>query len=203
MASVTFTEIDVLKTNVLPGELSARDDWDTQITAIALGVAAAFDKHCNRTLVRDTAKIDYFTADRDHANLTCYPIESITEIAEKTSYDGSYTAVSNSILFLDEAAGLVHFSGNFGTKSTRLRVTYSGGFWVDTSVAQDGSLPSGAAQLPSDLMGAFYQQVAHELTIRDILGVASATQQANSQLQTLELLPRVKETLAKYIRWEC
>lgn len=203
MASVTFTELEVLKANVLPGELSSRSDWDTQITAIALGVAESFDKHCNRTLARDTAKIDYFTADRDHANLTCYPVESITEVAEKTSYDGSYTAVSNSILFLDEAAGLVHFSGNFGTRSTRLRVTYSGGFWVDTSVAQDGSLPAGSVELPSDILGAFYQQVSHELTIRDVLGVASATQQANSHLQTLELLPRVKEILSKYIRWEC
>lgn len=203
MASVTFTELDVLKANVLPGELSERDDWNTQITAIAVGVAKAFDNFCNRILVRDTAKIDYFAADSPFVSLTCYPVESITEVAEKTSYDGSYTAVENSVLFLDEAAGLVHFSGNFGTRSTRMRVTYSGGFWVDTSVAQDGSLPSGATQLPSDILDGFYAQVSHECTLRDILGVSGAAQQSNSGIAEIQLLPRVKEILSQYRRYLC
>ena len=203
MPALIFGELDTLKGYILPGELSTRDDWDTQITGIADGVARSFDRYCNRTFIRDTAAIDYFSADRPFVSLKNYPIESITEIAEKTSYDGTFTAVENIISSLDEEAGLAYCNSNFGTRDTRLRVTYSGGFWVDTSDAQNGSLPSGATAMPEDILEAWRLQVSHELTLRDVLGVAAATQQANSQIKEIALLPRVKEILGKYIRYQC
>jgi len=201
MASVIFTELEVLKARVLPADLSGQSTWDTQIESIAKGVAGAFDRHCNRTLVRGEDVEEIFEGDREHHCLARYPVESVSEVALKDDYDSSFVAQANVIDDLDLSAGILYYYTELGLRSARVRVTYTGGYFVDTSVNQDTAQPAASEALPDVIMNAFFRQVESEMRKRDVLGTRSALRDGAQPIEDSELLASVKKDLEKFVRW--
>ena len=102
---------------------------------------------------------------------------------------------------LNEVSGLLYLLSTVGTPRGLLRVNYTGGYWVDISDNESGSLPSGATALPKDLQMAWLLQCQHIWSKRDNLGIDHAVEQDRRQTFTnLELVPEVKDILNDYRR---
>lgn len=197
-----FSSLTALKVAVLPADLRARTTWDTVLTTVGLGVRRALEEYVNRVWERAEDAHYLTSAQRTYVVVDRYPLESVSEV-EISAGPGTWEALGTEAIYsLSEEAGLVEFGSMLGTHRDRIRLTYTGGYWWDTSEDASGTLPAGAHALPADLLLAWQTQVQHELEARDLLTKAAArpvTDRPN--LQELSLLPRVKETLRSYIRY--
>jgi len=201
MADLILGELEILKAQVLPVTLVTRSDWDAQISAIGKSVAKAFDAHCNRILRRAVDFEEIIAADTTFSALSIYPVESISEVALRSTFDGAFVATANTIVDMAEDGGIVYFFGQLGTGDQRARITYTGGYWVDVTTDQSDTLPTGATALPSDIFNAWCIQVQREILLRDALGTRGLNEEIAPNAGDLELLPSVKAMLAKYVRF--
>lgn len=194
-----------LKRRLLPSTMLAQATYDAVITQIGRGVGSLFDRHCNRELVRVAGAVDQFSADRMSWVLRRYPVESITSIEARSSMTDGWVALSPNdvIRNRDDEAGLVRFGAVQGDESSELRITYTGGYWVDTS--EDGSAvqPPGATALPFDLVEAWYLQCEAAWGSRDKLG-AGLVKDSNREapILGLDIVPKVKRILEKHVRMQ-
>lgn len=198
--------LSTLKTYLLNAALQAQSTYDAAIIAIGKGVAAQFDKHCNRGLARLAGAIDEFTADRRHWYLNRYPVEVITTVQSKTDDTTGWVTETDRILVSALNTGFLHFGGMPAAWPARLRITYTGGYWYDTleptDLAYPTTQPTGTTALPADVRIAWLQQCSHIWASRDKLGIGLG--KAPDQEQTLaqvELLPQVTQLLASYRRY--
>lgn len=190
-----------LKTQIITaGQLTATD-YDATIAAIGRGVAAAFDAHCRRIFKRGSAVTETFDADRDFISLSRYPVETITTIALQTDPDTGFVTQTGVIRNRNDAAGIIHLSGPLGSFEDQIRVTYTGGFWYDTTVDGTGSLPSGATLLPYDIKLAWLLQSEHLWDKHDKLGIShTEPPDQRSTLTNVRLIPQVLDILNNYRR---
>lgn len=140
--NLTLGTLAELKAHLLNEGVRAQTDFDATIAALGRGVAAQFERHCNRRFAR--AEDDTFEcqADRAHVVLPRLPVENISKLELGTGYEPSWSEItrSSNIEVVDKAAGIVEFVRQIGTRRERLRLTYTGGYWFDESA--DGTLAS-------------------------------------------------------------
>jgi hypothetical protein len=174
------------------------------VRLIGLGVAALFDKACNRGLKRVENQTETFTANREHWYLRRSPVESVASLEQKYSEAEGWVALSAGelIRYRDDESGLLWFSTNQADdRESMLRVTYTGGHWFDDTENETGDMPAGAAALPDDVKLAWLLQCQHVWNERDKFG-AAITDKAGQQskLSALALVPEVLDILKSYRR---
>jgi hypothetical protein len=198
-----------LKGQLLAASLRGDTNYDAVITGIGLGVANLFDQICNRTLARTAGKVDTFSADRRHWYLNCYPVEAITAVAKCDSQADGFAASplppnpGSLIQQMQLDQGYIMFIAIQGCFFSRIQVTYTGGFWFDTTENGSGVMPAGATPLPAAVKSAWYLQCQHVWKRIDKLGAQIAQDpEPQSALDNMELAPMVKQLLRPFKRMQ-
>lgn len=196
-----FSSLAVLKSHLLAEALRDGTEYDTPLTALGLGVAAAFEKFCNRLFYRTAGDYFYCSGNRDHCFLPRYPVETVTAIALKTDETTGFETQTGLILTRNDPAGYVYWGSTFSHYAV-FRLTYTGGYWWDITEDASDSLPSGATALPDDLKLAWLLQCEDLWRKKDRLGISIATAPNQAApIPTMELSPQVKALLAGRIRY--
>lgn len=197
-------ESGVLERFILPEALwNSPTVYQTPLAFIGKGVAALFDRYCNRKFKRNAAHVDTFTAERDHYFLSAAPVESITTVHIKTDHTEGWVLESDAFINLHEASGRCSFGSQRGADTTLIKVTYAGGYWYDATETQDDTMPAEATLLPSDLHMAWLMQCQHQWGARDKIGTALSSPVGEADKQgELDLVPAVKRILDSYIRYQ-
>jgi len=196
-----------LKAAVLPANLAERADWNTQITELGKGVAAAMQSHCNRLFERVEDDTFEFTADRSYVALPRFPVEEVTALDLKSvEVTGWVSQPVDSIQTVAKKSGIIEFGSILGCSRDRGRITYTGGFWVDYTEDNSGTQPAGSTAAPGDLIRAWHLQVQHEIESTNLLrGVAAKRPEdkgsAVAGRAEAGLLSSVKEILQRFVRY--
>lgn len=135
-----------LKAHVLAEALRSGTDYDGALTALGLGVAARFEQQCARKFARVEGDTYECPADVAHVSLPRYPLEEITALALRETLKGGWVDQGDPediIENLGEQAGLVYFGTIVAPLPARLRLTYTGGYWIDES--GDGTIDNRSA----------------------------------------------------------
>ena len=198
-----------LKGQLLAASLRSDTNYDAVITGIGLGMANLFDQFCNRTFCRTVGKVDTFSADRRHWYLNAFPVESIAGLAKKDSESDGYVALplppagSSLIQQMQSDTGYIMFIALQGYFFSRLQITYTGGYWFDTTEDGSGVMPAGATALPAAVKTAWYLQCQEVWKRIDRLGAQIAQDpEKQAALEGMELLPLVKELLRPFKRMQ-
>lgn len=190
-----YLHINRLKARLLPQETVEATRYDDRLTAIAQGVAAAFDVFCGRTLLRAASVVETLVAGSGVYFLSRYPVESVSDVTLVLD-DGSERALSPS--FVNKRSGIVHFSEPEGSQSDTVEITYTGGYFVDLSANGDTALPSGATALPADLLDAWVLQCDQEARMRKVFGGTQDDDLSKPFDAKFDLIPRVERVLRAY-----
>ena len=140
-----------LKTHLLNEALRRETTYDTALAALGRGVAGRMEQACNRLFLRTVGDTYECDADAREFSLPRYPVETISAIALRDSFAEGYVdqgAPSGLIEQLREKSGVVDFGAIFGARGSRIKFTYTGGFWYPTApavVVQRGSQAVDAA----------------------------------------------------------
>ena len=135
-----------LKAHVLAEALRSGTDYDGALTALGLGMAARFEQHCARKFARVEGDTYEAPADAPHVTLPRYPIEAVTALAIRETLKAGWVDqgdVDDVIENLSEEAGIVYFGAILAARPARLRVTFTGGYWIDES--GDGTIDNRSA----------------------------------------------------------
>jgi hypothetical protein len=192
-----------LKRHLLAPDLQAEATWDNMIVDIGRGVAAHFERFCNRLWAYTVGEIDEFTADRQSWILRRAPVVSITSVEGRDDLAAGWVslgAVNSVLINWGAKSGLVDFGAVQGDHATRLRITYTGGYWYDTTEDATGVQPVGSTALPAHVRAAWLLQCEKVWEVIDPLGTGIAKGGSNVQLvglslAGLELIPGVKQML--------
>ena len=190
-----------LKRHLLPASLLPGNDYDDLILSLGLGVAAAFERACNRHFQRVASDISIFSADRDQYYLLRYPLEAVSKVEQKDSDLAGWITLTGVVQNTDVSSGLVDFGGVMGARFSLLRLTFTGGYWWDDTEDGSGVLPAGAAVLPADLAMAWHLQCRYLWSSMDILGTGLADPK-KAVMPEIKLLPGVESALQPYRRFQ-
>lgn len=197
-----------LKRQLLTAGIVGEATYDTLITGIGQGVAGMFDQFCNRGFERIVGEVEDVTADRRYWCLRRFPVETVTTVEQRDDVAQGWVAltVNDVILNRDDKAGLLFFGSLQGTHLSRVRITYTGGYWFDTTEDGSGVKPGGATDLPKEVKLAWYLQCREVWNKIDRLGLSLVQGEGDKtfvaqMLAGLELLPAVKEILGTYRRF--
>lgn len=150
--SAGFGTLEQLKARLFPAVMESYDndgEWDADLRQIGLGVAEAFNRHCNRVFQRgvavacdDEGGVRSFVLDR-------YPVESITALQLTTG--AGTTDELDRVYLVKPESGIVELEGYLGTYRDRITCTYSGGYWLGATetVSQNvvAAIAAGATQV--------------------------------------------------------
>jgi hypothetical protein len=190
-----------LKRQLLTAGIITETTYDVLIASIGRGVAGLIDRHCNRILARAVGTTDVFSAATDHWIARRYPLEAVTTLEVRTDLTSGWAAQTDAAQNWDAESGWVDFGGVLGDYRSRARLTYSGGYWYDTTVDASGSLPAGATLLPAAIKEAWYRQCAHVWSKLNSLGLDHAVEpEQRTTLTNMDLIPLVKLMLDPYRR---
>lgn len=199
-----------LKRQLLAADLVSGDDWDAKIEAIGKGVAGLLQRHCNRLFERTVGAQDFFTADRRSWIASRFPVEAITAVDQQDTVLTGYVtlgAVNDAVVTWDAPSGLIEFGDVLGNYTSLVRLTYTGGYWFDTTEDGTGVQPGGSTLLPDDIKLAWFLQCKRAWEVYDPLGrwfVKNSGDTAPPQLTLAqhELLPQVRELLQPHLRFQ-
>jgi hypothetical protein len=202
-----LSNLKFLKAQLLAEALRVTTKYDAPILAIGTGVAAQFEKSCNRKFLRTENATFTCSADRDHVFLDRYPLESVSLVELRTSATTGWETQTNFIQNLDERTGKVFWGYAAAPHYGQLRFTFTGGFWWDTTEEGDDTLPTGATALDADLQLAWILQCrlawqAIDKIGQDIIKTGSSSNLVSGTLAGLEMLPDVKEKLRTFRRMQ-
>lgn len=201
-----LSNLITLKTHVLPAEEVGGADFDSALQILGSGIARQLEQYCHRRFERATGLQAEIQADRSFVALPVYPIETVTAAELRATRDDSWADISGRITHLNEEAGLVYFDSIVGPYMSRIRITWDGGYWFDSTEDESGTQPGGSTLLPDDLKLAWLQQCAFAWQQTEKLGIPlegmppADKQKGASGLEQIALLPAVKETLKNYQR---
>lgn len=198
-----YRHLDVLKARLLPADMAESADYDLELEALGLGVAALFDRITGRELRRNTAASFECPADEPSVVLKSYPLESVTSVT--VVYGSTSTDVTDSVLGIQKASGIVLFGGAIGSATERLEIVSSGGYWCDQGDGDD--LPNGATALPDDLLNAWFLQCRAQADAEGFFRQRGAANNSDKdkrdpalRMETLDILPSVRRVLQLYVR---
>jgi hypothetical protein len=201
-----LSSLATLKAHLLPPNLQAQSTWDDPILDLGKGVAAAFDRHCNRQFARLAGATHTTNADRTVLVLPRYPVETLTSVELEDDLTGGFTTETLADLVQNWEAdtGLVHLVAQPGLTGAVLRFTYTGGYWWTTAEPNDDpeAQPSDSTALPADLKWAWLNQCRAIWASIDKQG-SSIAQQAGieDRINNFDFIPQVKATLGQYLRF--
>lgn len=202
-----FSSLAKLKEQLLAEALRASTKYDAALLAIGTGVAAQFEKYCNRKFLRTEDATFTCSADRDHVFLDRYPIESVDTAELKSDQTTGWETQTDFILNRDDACGKVFWGYQPAPHYAQLRFTFTGGFWWDVTEEGNDTLPDGATTLPDDLKLAWILQCrivwqAIDKLGKDIISTGSSSQFVTGTMASLALNDQVKEILNGYRRFQ-
>lgn len=192
-----------LKRHLLAPDLRSRTTWDDVIADVGKGVAAHFERYCNRLWKRTAGETDIFTGDRQTWILRRYPVESISALDLRDDLNTGWLTmgtVASVVANWSAASGLVDFGEQQADAQALIRITYTGGYWYDEAETGDTTPPAGSTAVPAHLKEAWLLQCRKVWEVIDPLGGGLAKGGANVQLvglsmAGLELIPQVKQML--------
>lgn len=138
--NLTLGTLASLKTWLLPEAERTSTKWDSAIAAIGKGAAGALEKFCSRKFARVTDDTYECSADRSFVVLPRYPVEVVTKVEIRRDLTEGWVELTDVIRNQNLASGLLLFDVAPGVYGERLRITYTGGYWLDES--DDGSVSS-------------------------------------------------------------
>lgn len=198
--------LDSLKKHLLAGTMSTNTDFDGIIADLGRGVAASFEKYCNRKFFRQANDQYVVSADRDHAYVPRYPMEQFTSIELKADITVGWELQTGLVLNVNNESGLVYWGAGISFQWAQMRITYTGGFWWETLEPDDDAYPSqmpaGATPLPDDLRLAWLLQCRHVWSKLDKTGTdLLKTGDDKAVLSDTKFFPGVESTLQQYRRY--
>lgn len=198
-----LANLATLRSRMLPADLDDSTDYDADLMVIGASVASLFDRLTGRELKRNAAALFTCPADVESVVIRSYPIESITTVT--VVYQSSSTVMTDAVLGLHKASGIVDFGAALGSHIERLEIVSVGGYWCDAG--DTIAMPTGATPLPDDLLQAWYAQCRAACDAEGIFRQKGAGNFADKdkrepslRLQTLDILPSVKRVLQLYTR---
>lgn len=168
MPSAGFTSLFELKSRLMPEAQLDVTTWDDALTALGKAVQGRFDRAANRIFERAVDAADEFSARNLCVSLRRYPVQQLAGVELVNSEGDVVQAISLSNVALDKASGLLEFPLPAGGAALKIRVTYTGGYWLD-----DGPPPDGAEALPHDIREAWIAEVQLQAESRGLLGSAA------------------------------
>ena len=202
--------LDTLKRHVLAPALRPTTTYDLQLKALGLGIAASFEKYCNRKFARVVNDQFVCSADRDHTYVPRYPLETFTSIELKADINVGWEMQPGLVLNVNEASGLVYWGAGISFQWAQMRITYTGGFFYETLEPDDAAYPSappaGAAVLPADLQFAWLLQCKHVWQTIDPRGTKIVAEEKLARavpqqvFGDMDLIPEVISILVSYRR---
>ena len=205
--------LDSIKRYVLQTAAQADTQFDDVLATIGKGAALALQSFCNRDFARTEDAVDEFSAERTFWATRRYPIESLASLEQKDTYAGAWQplVLDSAELNLNAKSGIVEFGAKLGPAVSRIRLTYTGGYFFETLEPTDegypSTVPEGAAVLPDDLQLAWLVQVNAWFVKRDKLNLINAATTspeaatAITQMTNRQLEPEVKNILPGFIRY--
>jgi predicted secreted protein len=197
-----LSSLTSLKLHALPLALRARTDFDNALVTLGTGVAAMMESYCGRTFLRTVNAVARFSANNLSFSLSRYPVESLTSIVLNAANGSGDTTITADVERTDLAAGLVHFASVPGTQHDQVTITFTGGYWWDTTEDASGTPPNGSAALPADLLMAFHLQVKAVCEAQNLFGTAAAGSSKDKPAASMsfDLIPAVTKILDRYRR---
>lgn len=178
--------------------------YDAAIAVIGKGVSKMFDYRTGRVLRRAEDAVETCPAYRSGYRAKHFPIESISRFEAKYNevYGWADVVVTSAVENIEYENGILRMYEAVMRDAGQFRITLTGGYWVDISDDDSGTLPEGATALPDDLKMAWYLQCQHIWLNRDNLGIAYApsgeVKSKPISMEKVTLLPLVGMTLANY-----
>ncbi len=184
-----------LKRRLLAATMLSQTTYDGTITQIGRGVAGLFDKHCNRKFARLVDAVDQFSADRTSYIVERYPIEDIGLWQQRDDIATGFQEIDGEpTINRDESAGLLQFGDVLGSYLSQVRVTYTGGYWYDTTEDATGVKPAAATQLPHDVKEAWFLQCQEVWDKRDKLGISLiAKPEVESKIASMRFISSITD----------
>jgi hypothetical protein len=195
---------------VLPESIAVDTQYDSVLQVIASGIAKRFENYCNRKFARVVGDVATFDANRTHYNLPRYPLETVTQLELRATWQDPWDDITNTIVQVDEAIGQIFFGVFMADSLVMMQCTYTGGFFYETKEPTDEgyptAMPEGATALPADLQGAWLMQTLHEFQCKDRLlpeGLADKTKsRSDLRFEQMQLLPEVANAIEQYRRYQ-
>jgi hypothetical protein len=198
-----LTNLATLRSHLLPATNLGDPTWDNRLALVGQMVAGAFAGFLNRELLYSAAQQHVFSGSRYVACLARLPIIAVASVELRILGDASWQTLENEPAHFGADNGLVHFTGVLGGTQDLVRVTYSGGYSVESLEPDEegypSNLPSGSAWLPDVFKSAFLQQCKAVWEAQNNLGDGLA-QKAAAPL-AVDLLPHVKTALQPHVRY--
>lgn len=192
-----------LKGQLLAASLRSDTNYDAVITGIGLGVAGQFDQFCNRKFLRVEGEQDVFSGDRRHWYLSRFPVERVSLCEKQDSTEDGWVTLPDLIQAQQLEQGYVMFIAVQGYYWSRLRVTYTGGYWFDTTEDGSGVMPGTATALPAEVKLAWYLQCQQVWKRVDKLGAQIAQDpEKQGALSSLGVIPAVEQLLRPFKRMQ-
>jgi hypothetical protein len=198
-----------LKRHLLPESWESETNLDAVLTQLGHGVLGAFESYCARKFARVADATFETPADAWFVALDRYPVETVSALALQSAVTGEWEplTVADVLTRLDKAAGTLRFVAEPGIYTDTLRVTFTGGYWFDTSEdeGEPDTMPAGANAVPPALQYAWLAQCKHAFAESRLAGARAIAigEDAAKLARTgsgLELLPMVQATLQPYRR---
>lgn len=196
-----LSSLTQLKAFLLPPAMRERTDFDEQLQVLGHGVQALMEGHCNRRFERVMGDLFQDAADKYVFSVPRFPIEEVTLVTLQTDVA---TDITDTVHRVSQKAGLVHLNAVPGCGDDGIDITYTGGFWWDTTEEQSGEMPGAATALPLDILTAFYQQMKAACEASDLFGLQAASSDEKTKLpprQDIDLVPMVKTILNPHRRF--
>lgn len=199
MLSAGYLSLANLKARLLPAAAAAETTWDVQLTGLGLAVAQKLARHCNRDFDRAVSTVETLRAQQAMIVLRRYPVESVASVV-LVDPEGETETIDSGDYIIRQASGLLQCAYAFGDELDQIRITYTGGYWLDDGTTK----PAAAAALPADVIDAWVLQCQAEAEHRELFRtVALRREQRESgeaKLTELGIIDSVAQTLAPYRR---
>lgn len=204
MKLILGTTQDMREQLLTPAMGTAEDStFDAQINSLGLTVAGIIEAYCNRSFERTVDAIHIVPANRQHFSLPRCPVETISSWETKDDETTGWETESDVAYRLTESSGHIYLAAPLGDESTLLRVTYTGGFWLESDDDDNSETqPSGSTLVPDGLKAAWLLQCQHIWSKRDKNGNGLFDPEKSAKLEGVELLPVVKTALNPYVRYD-
>ena len=152
-----FSNLTFLKRRLLLASDAEGTAYDEAVTALGLAVFGYFEAECDRKFARVVGDTYECEASKRYAVVPRYPIESVTKLELRTSTTEGWVEQTAVPVNFNKSAGVVTFTLLPASSDDVVRLTYTGGFWWDTSEDSSGTKPTGAEALPHGLLLAWVQ----------------------------------------------
>lgn len=176
---------------------------DDAVAAVGLGVAGMFEDEMDRKLGRVAGDAYEAPGDRTYYVLPRYPVETVTAVQVRDYLGESWASYSLNYNLLP-VSGLVTFVSWPASRGGSVKITFTGGFWWDTTEDNTGTQPSGSTIVPEGLRNAWAMACK---TLWDRSGLENAAKAGFGSEEAGRILAEgfewpknVRETIQRYRR---